>query len=196
MKGVGGGGAVNGGKAALLDEDWWWGRTRLVSVQMLLPKDSNRCGVSGLFDDEEEPAKRNNSQGGNEAKLSCIHENIILKSQIQAVGLQEESSAATSAVELGCLVAKLQILIISHQVSPVNAGLHPDVKHTHVFSHTLPSPLSSPGLCMNRKLLDEQRGTAAMLRRAQPTSRCQFWRCVRGSADPGLVLCGYLRTRG
>lgn len=48
-------------------------------------------------------------------------------------GMQWTVSAVSSA-GLGRLVAKLQILIISHQLSPVCAVLHPPV---HMLSHTL-----------------------------------------------------------
>lgn len=112
--------------------------------------------------------------------MSCVHENIILKSQTQAVGLEEESSAAASSGGLGCLVAKLRILIISHQVSPVNAGLHPNVKYTRIFSQTTPLFSVVSWLLQECKLFDVQHGINAMLRWAEPMSACRLSRCVRG----------------
>lgn len=69
---------------------------------------------------------------------------------------------------MGWDVANLQILIISHQVSPVNAGLHPDVKYTHIFSQT--TPLFSTLSWLLQKPFDVQRGIDAMLRWAEPVS--------------------------
>lgn len=121
--------------------------------------------------------------------MSCVHENIILKSQTQAVGLEEGSSVAASSVGLGCLVAKLRILIISHQVSPVNAGLHPDVKYTHIFSQTTPL---FPVLCwllQECKLFDVQHGINAMLRWAEPMSACPVIVVCSRPLDASLRIC-------
>lgn len=111
---------------------------------------------------------------------------------------------AASSVGLGCLVAKLRILIISHQVSPVNAVLHPDVKYTHIFSQTTPLFSVLSWLLQECKLFDVQHGINAMLRWAEPMSACQLSRCVRGlwmrvcvSVPRGVWLSLYKRlTKG
>lgn len=82
---------------------------------------------------------------------------------------------AASSVGLGCLVAKLQFLIITHQVSPVNAGLHPDAKYTHTCTLVLTFSLPDrcPPLCpllAPCKLPDVQHVVSTMLRRAGATS--------------------------
>lgn len=60
-----------------------------------------------------------------------------------------EAAGLPSAL-LGRLL-KLHNLIISHQVSPVSTGLHPDGKYTHIFppDPLPPPPPSPPGCCRN-----------------------------------------------
>lgn len=117
-------------------------------------------------------------------------------SQTHAVGFKEDSSAA----------AKLQILIISHQVSPVNAGLHPDAKYTHTFSlpEQPPRPplLSPPAFCRNAKACNQRDAQMGRLHRGHghlsvPSSRrgvSEASGC--GSAYLCFVVCGNLCTRG
>lgn len=132
----------------------------------------------------------------------CARENLLFKRQSHAGGLAEESPAAASSAGLRCLVAKHQILIISHQVSPVNAGLHPDVKYTHIFSQTTPllagPPLAAAGMHANCLTCSVE-----SMRCSDGLNQCRRVTYPGGFEASGcecvylcLGVCGYLRTRG